>query len=247
MANDNTNRGPAVVPLIAASLLMFALGLTHRALPARLLTPLSTTPIDPAALERFPLQIGDWIGEDVPLDETIPRKIDAEACLNRRYTRRLGSESVSLFMAASGTTVGHLVGHPPEVCNVLSGSTLVDRHTVKLSLNNGMELPCLVLHFSHAGLLDSVKNTVLYYYVADGQYYDDRSLLQLRIRRGPSMVHCVAQVQIVASSTETRPVDSMTGIVSEFAVDSASAIVEMFQRIEENQRSGQSRKTSEGI
>jgi hypothetical protein len=239
MANQPQDRGRVIIAAIAASLLMLALGLTHRVLPARLLTPVSTTPIGPAALERFPLQIGDWLGGDIPLDESILSEIGAEAYVNRRYQRAGGDAFVSLFIAASGVTTGPPVGHAPEVCNVNAGSRLLDQRLAEVPLADGTGLPCQILQFVRGDSLTRERVTVLYYYMADDQYFGNRSLLRLRIRRGPSMVHCVAQVQIVASSPETLPTDSATALVSAFAVASASSMTRLFEDLERNRSSGE--------
>jgi hypothetical protein len=244
MTNRPQGRERVVIAAIAASFLMLIFGLTYRALAAGVSAPLSKTPIDPAALEPFPMQIADWTGEDIPLDEAevIMGKIHAEASINRRYSRANGAKAVSLFIAASGTTAGTLVGHLPEICNVMAGSTLTDQRSVELPLKDATKLPCSILQFSRSRPLDGEKKTVLYYYMADSRFYGKYSQLRWQVRRGPTMVHCIAQVQIVASSTNQGSADGTTALVSQFAADSASAVVEMFQRIEESQRSRESRK-----
>jgi len=223
---ENSDRKP-VVAALAASALMLTFGLVYRPLAAQLSSPVSRTPLNPAALQDFPMQIGDWTGEDVPLDEAeaILDQIRAEASINRRYSHCNGSESISLFIAASGVTGGTLVGHPPEICNVSNGHVLTDQRSAELPLDNGMRLPCRILQFSRDVQLDREKKTVLYYYMADGQRCGNRSELRSRVRRGSSMVSCIAQVQIVASATR---------IVSEFAVDSASSIAGLFEHIEKD-------------
>ena len=240
MTSENLNRRSVIVATIAAGLLVLALGLTHRILAARLLTPLSNIPINPAALDDFPLQIDDWMGDDVPIDEAevVLNQINADACVNRRYLRNNGTESILLFIAASGVTAG-TIGHPPEVCNVVNGYTLTGQRSMELPLRNGTKLPCRILQF-HGGLLDEEKKTVLYYYMADEQFCGDRSQLRLRVRRGRRMVHCIAQVQIVASSTAGQPADSATRLVSDFAVDSAPAIARLFKNLEKELSSGNS-------
>lgn len=247
MINDNPNTKcrPAVVAAIAASLLVFISGLTYRVLAARLLTPTSNSPIDTNALEGFPMQIGDWTGQDLPLDETIPRQIGADAYINRRYSHRSGIGSVSLFIAATGVT-RMLVGHPPEVCNVVAGSTLTDDQSMELPLDDGTMLPCRILQFSRGSALDPEKKTVLYYYMADSQFCGDRSALRSKVRRGSNIVNCVAQVQIAASSAETATADSATRLACAFAADSASSITMLFEDLEKDRNSRQSHELLEG-
>jgi len=248
MTSDNLNRRPVIAAAITAGFLILILGLTYRVLAARLLTPMSKTPIDSTALERFPMQIGDWTGEDIPLDEAevILDKIYAEASINRLYSRDNGVESISLFIAASGVTAGTMVGHPPEVCNVRSGYTLMDQRFVELPLGDEMKLPCRIVQFFRGSLLDAEKKIVLYYYVADGQFCGDRSQLRSRVKRGSNMVNCIAQVQIIASSKGTLTTDSMVRIVSDFAVDSASSIAELFEHIQKDQNVDSPRALKEG-
>jgi len=237
MTSENLNRRSVVAAAITASFMILILGLTYRVLAARLLTPVSNSPIDPNALEGFPMQIGDWTGEDVPLDEAevILDKICAEASINRRYSRDNGKGFVSLFIAASGTIAGTMVGHAPEVCNVLSGYSLVDQRFVELPIGDGTKLACKIVQFSRDAQLECKEKTVLYYYMADGQCYGDRSALRSKVRRGPSMVHCVAQVQIAAQAEGTLTTDSTVRIVSNFAVDSASLIADLFEHIQRDQ------------
>ena len=248
MTNDNPNRRSIIVTAIGASLLVFALGLAHRVLVARLSTPVSKTPIDSAALQRFPMQIGDWTGEDLPLyeGEVILDDIHADASINRRYSRDNGMGSVSLFIAASGVTAGTMIGHAPEVCNVSSGYSLVDQRLVELPIGDGTKLACRIVQFSRDAQLDCEKRAVLYYYMADGQFCDNRSVLRLKVRRGPNVVNCIAQVQIVVSSIGILDADSTVRIASDFAVDSASLIVDLFEHIQKDQSVDSPRALKEG-
>jgi hypothetical protein len=238
MKNENPNRKRVFSAALTAGLLILILGLTYRVLEAKLFTPLSDIPVDPTALDDFPLQIHDWIGQDIPIDEAeiIMDKIRAEACINRCYSCDKSARSVLLFIAASGVTEGTMVGHPPEVCNVFSGYKLIDQNFVELNIGNSLKLPCKILQFEQGGSLGTVKKVVLYYYVADGEFYGDRSQLRVEVRRGPRTVNCIGQVQIAASSKEISNADSLVEIVSDFAVESAPLISDMFKRIGEDQR-----------
>ncbi|MBW1869140.1 MAG: hypothetical protein JRI73_07560, partial [Deltaproteobacteria bacterium] len=67
--SDNLNRRPVIIATIAASSIMLSFGIGYRVLAARLAAPVDTIPLSPEALERLPLQLGDWTGREVPLDE----------------------------------------------------------------------------------------------------------------------------------------------------------------------------------
>ncbi|MBM3791986.1 MAG: EpsI family protein, partial [Acidobacteria bacterium] len=140
MKSAEPNWRPAFAAAVAASGLMLVLGLAYRAVAARLEGPVGTDPISQEALARFPLQIGDWTGEEVPLDEAIVRATDTDAHLNRRYARRGGLEAVSFYIA-SGVRARDLMPHRPEVCYTGAGWTLTGRQTVELPLGESGKLP----------------------------------------------------------------------------------------------------------
>lgn len=239
MTSDNSNRRLVVVAAIAASFLVLIFGLTHRALVARLVVFENKTPIDPAALERLPLQIGGWTGQDVPLDEAIVDAAGADAHINRiyrRYSHSSGLESVSLFVAC-GVNASEVLIHRPPVCYITAGFPLIDHRSMELLLDDGIKLPCSIFQFFHGGL-DTKKVTVLHYLIADGQYFGDVSLSLLLSGRGIRAVGYAAQVQIIAS-TESLTADSAKRLVSAFAVDSALSIDRLFEALEEDRSSGE--------
>jgi len=210
---------------------MLSFGVGYRVLAARLAAPVDTISLSPEALERLPLQLGDWTGRKVPLDEATVRATDTDAHVNRSYSRQNSPESIWLYIAY-GVRVRDLAPHRPEVCYTGAGWTLMDRHSAELTLSDGMELPCNVLQFSR-GSLNKQRVVVLDYYIVDGQYCRDVSQLRLKAWRGSGAIGYVAQVQIVASVAPNLPADSAPRVVSDFAVESASPISRLFEDAEE--------------
>ncbi|MFH1882621.1 MAG: hypothetical protein ABIL62_07930, partial [Planctomycetota bacterium] len=100
----------------------------------------------------------------------------------------------------------------------------------------GMELPCMALQFSR-GTLNTKKTVLLNYYIVDGQYCRDISLLRSKAWRGSGTVRYVAQVQIVASTTVNLTADSAARLVCDFASESASSISRLFESPEEDRHS----------
>lgn len=244
MINDNSNRRQVIAAILTACFLTLILGLASRILAIRLLTPISKIRIDPDSLEGFPIQIEDWTGVDLPTKETILRIIGADACVNRRYSRRSGRELVSFFLAATGVTAG-LIGDAPEVCNIQAGWNLMDRRSAELALDDGIKLPCSVFLFTRGNWAGSEKKTVLCYYLADGQYYGNRSSLRLRVRSGPKMVNCIAQVQIVASSLGTFTTDQPTKTAYDFAIDSAISVASLIEDIKKKRNENEIHRSSQ--
>lgn len=233
MKSEKSNHKPVVLAAIMASVLMLALGLTNRILLARLLVPLSEVPIDPSALENIPMQIGAWAGITAPIDDEIASRTNADALINRRYSHGGTSESVSLYIAC-GIKTSEIMAHHPMVCYPGNGWTLVDRSAIELPVNNGMKLPCNIFQFSR-GRIEKQRVTVLHFLIVDGSYLRDVSLARTSLWRLTSRANYVAQVHIASSSRETQTADSAKRIVSEFAVESAPSITEIFECIQKDQ------------
>ena len=226
MESGKYNAWSVMTAVVVASCLMLVFGLTYRVVAAKLNAPVNTTPISPDALTRFPLQIGDWTGVDVPMDEAIARATDTDARLNRRYTRRGGFESITFYIA-SGVKTRDLMPHRPEVCYTGAGWTLMDRRLAKLPLSNSTTLPCNIMQFSR-GVLNTQKVVVLDYYLVDGKYCADVSLLRWKACLGSGTVRYVAQMQIVAPITATLNAEAVTKTLCGFAVESAALTAALF-------------------
>lgn len=237
--NNNPNSKSVIIAAAVAGFLMFISSAAYRVLAARLEAPVNTPALSPAALERLPLQFESWKGKDVPLDEEIVRRTDTEAHINRVYSRHNSSEYISLYIAY-GVRARDLMPHRPEVCYTGAGWARIDRRSMDLPLNDGMELPCKVLQFSR-GMLNTKKIVLLNYYIVDGQYSRDVEELRNKAWSGSGTVRYSAQVQIVASTTMNLNADSAVRLVSEFAAESASSIFRLFESNEENRHSDEGR------
>ena len=215
--------------------LLAAYGLTYHALAARLGTPTSAASIAPEALVRFPLQMGEWTGEDLPMDEALVRATGTDAHIHRRYARRDGLESVSVFIGC-GVGAHERVLHRPEVCFARAGWTPLGQTTRELPLSDGTRLPCSIFQFQR-GELRPEKATVLHYYVVDGQRCDNLTPLQSKLGRLGAGANYIARVLITAPGNLST--DGATKTVSSFAVDSALPLARLFDDL---QSSGAAKK-----
>jgi EpsI family protein len=238
------NRRPMIVAAVVASGLMLVFGLAYRVLAAKLEMPVDTIPVSQAALDRFPLQIGDWTGQDVPMDEAIVRATDTDAHLNRRYVRHGGLEAVSFYIA-SGVKARDLMPHRPEVCYTGAGWTLTDRRSVELPLSDSMKLPCNIMQFSR-GVLNTQRVVVLDYYLVDGQYCADVSLLRSKAWHGSGTVRYVAQIQIFAPVTQVSDAEATVKLASGFAAESAAPTASLFDDLQTSLGEGKPHELPEG-
>jgi hypothetical protein len=187
----------------------------------------------PDALEKIPLQIGDWTGQEEPLDEAIIETADTDTHISRKYSRYNASEYILLYIAA-GKRARDLMPHRPEVCYTGAGWTRVSSYTKEFLLENGKELPCSVFQFSK-GALNTKNVIILDYYIVDGQLCRDISLMRSKIWRGSGTINYVAQVQIVTDIKTDRTIEAALRIVSNFACDSAKSIFQVLESAADNE------------
>jgi EpsI family protein len=227
MTNRQVGKWQVVLAAFAATLLVLLFDRTYRALAAQVTGTAKNAPVDPVLLERLPRQIGDWVGQDVPLDEEIRERTGADAIVNRQYTRRNGLEAVGLYIA-SGVSARSFVDHRPEVCFISSGWTLMDRRPTELPLADGSRLPCSIFQFSR-GMLDTERTVVLHYYIVDGRHCGDVSSLRQRVWRGSHMVDYATQVQVVVSAGTMTTAEWARELACAFAADAASSVLRLFE------------------
>ncbi len=103
-----------VLPFVVAFALILSLSLREGVMRDRWAEP----GIQAAELgERFkqvPRRIGDWEGEDLPVDEVTRQTAGAVSYVSRRYTNTFSGQSVNIWLI-----VGHsrdICRHTPQVC-----------------------------------------------------------------------------------------------------------------------------------
>jgi hypothetical protein len=223
------NLWPIIAAAVVGSFVMAVSGLTYRALASRQEVPVNSTRMDPAVLKGFPWQIGDWLGEDIPLSEAVVDATGTDAYINRRYSRNAGSEFVLLYIAC-GANVNELMSHRPTGCYRAAGYQLVERYPTVLSLASGTKVPCYLYEF-YRDDLDVRKVAVLHYCFANGRYFDEVNAVRSMGNRGMRPIEFAAQIQIV-SSVNSLTADSAISLVSAFSLDSVSSIDQLFRGIE---------------
>lgn len=115
--------------LLAAALLVVTqtgVAMIHRAyVPAEVAIPSQP-------LSSLPMQLGDWTGENIELDERLFNAIGAHSVVNRVYRNPAGQQvSVHLALIADPTDNP---AHYPEVCYPGSGWGVVERETSKIEV-----------------------------------------------------------------------------------------------------------------
>ncbi len=205
------------VALCVALAVLLAAGAGYRILAARHVALDTSTPIPRGTLARVPLEIGDWRGQDVPMDERVVRRTDTDDHINRSYRRSGGT--VFLFVGY-GIRLRDLAPHRPEVCYPGAGWTLDGVRNVDLPLSDGGTLPCRILRF-HRGGLEARSVVVLNYYIVNDESCPDVSLLRSKAWSGrrDGTLRYSAQVQITAPEDMGR--FGAEALVRDFAAEAA--------------------------
>ena len=120
-------------------------------------------------IHSLPMEISDWQGEEVALDEEVVRFAGAGASISRLYTQA-GNVPVAVYAAVwdHPSVVDDICPHPPMICYPNAGWTLERQEIVPL--NDSLDV-CLS-EFSRAG--DKLV-TAHWYQLGDLHYTDSLS------------------------------------------------------------------------
>lgn len=219
----NPTHSPRVWPVILVAVAVLVLARTgHWLLAERLARPPQSAPLPPGTLARLPLRIGDWAGYDRPLDAALVAATATDDHLYRIYQRHAGTQSVGLYIAY-GIKGRDLMPHRPEVCYPGAGWTARGSDRLALALPDGGNLVCTLYEFSQSGL-SSQTMYVLNYYIVDGRYAPDVSLLRSKAWRGASGARYMAQVQVTCSGGALLNRDAALEAIRQFAAASIPPI-----------------------
>ncbi|HSV98821.1 MAG TPA: EpsI family protein [Sedimentisphaerales bacterium] len=226
MRKKSQDHSRVIITAAAMSVLMVASGLIYRTVAS----PVKRIPLDPNTLSGFPLQIGDWVGEEVPIDPDIEDAMDVDSYVSRRYVRTDGQAGISLYMPC-GTDIAQLLQHIPENCYVGAGWILTDHRMAELSFREQGVVPGRIVQFARSGL-DMRKLVLFHFLVVDGECFTSFSAVaKAKGWRHFAEVRYAAQVQIV-SSADSQSIEAATQSVLDFARDAYPTMKQFFQGLD---------------
>ncbi len=210
--------------VLSLSLVLLILsGVAYRVLASRLKLVVEI-PIElPVPLNNFPIQIGGWVGKDVPILPNIQRVAGNDDFLNRLYINEATNQWANIYIAYSARP-RTMLGHRPQVCYVGGGWVHDSTEYTEVISNTGRAIPCLVHRF-HMPAPGYEERVVLNFYIVNGQLTNDESSFSGVGWRTPNIAgntaRYVAQVQIssvLENSIRTAAKD-MTELVLDFFPD----------------------------
>jgi EpsI family protein len=94
------------------------------------------------SLASFPIQLGDWVGTDIPISPEILNKLDRGEFLQRAYQDQItGAPDMYLYLAYFPNQHAGQRRHSPEDCLAGSGWSTVESGTTTLSLPGHAPFP----------------------------------------------------------------------------------------------------------
>ena len=214
-----TGKMPVFWVWILAVLLLVFSGITYRVLASRLKLVVDT-PIElPVPLSAFPKQIGNWIGEDVPIPPNVQRAAGNDAFLNRLFINKSSNQWANIYIAYTAHP-RTMLGHRPQSCYVAGGWVHEDTELINVTSSTGRELPCLLHRFRRPSP-ETEETVVLNFYIVNGQLTSDERVFSGVGWRTPNIngnpARYVTQVQV--SSVFENSVRSAAKDITERVLD----------------------------
>ncbi len=220
-----TGTGKVTVRLawLLAIILLILSGVGYRGLASLLSLVVKTPVVLPVSLDFFPMQIGNWVGRDVPIPPNIQRAAGNDSSLNRLYTNELNNQWSNIYIAYTARP-RTMLGHRPQVCYPGGGWVHDSTESSMVISNTGREIPCLIHRF-HVSSPEYKGTVVLNFYIVNGQLTSDESVFSGVGWRTPNIggdpAHYVTQVQIssVLENSARAVAKDMTEIIMGFFPD----------------------------
>lgn len=130
-------------------------------------------------LEAIPLDLESWRGEDVPIDDSVARMLNAQQSMNRVYRDRDGTSVIANVSAwLRPETVSEVAPHVPKLCYTNSGWTILGEREVVITTPQG-SLPFVAMLCEKQG----ERIVVAYWYQMGTSHFNSVSEAR-RIHRG---------------------------------------------------------------
>jgi EpsI family protein len=122
----------------------------------------------------FPMVIGDWKGEEVPMADYVYASLETKYSFLRNYRSNRHAIPVNLSLVWFDDRM--VAFHAPEACLGGVGINIVEKSSIKVKLNGrDYEIIKLVVNYNN------VKQLVLYFFDVEGKITTNQSIIRLNI------------------------------------------------------------------
>jgi EpsI family protein len=131
-------------------------------------------PLENKKFFDFPMNVGEWKGEDVEMSDYVYQGIETEYLFLRNYRSEKYQQPVNLSIVWFDEK--NIAFHAPEACLGGVGITVQEKTTTKIKINNkDYDIGKLVVDFNGR------KELVLYYFDVEGKLTTSQSLIRLYV------------------------------------------------------------------
>jgi len=195
---------------VVAVLVLLVTGWSHRKLVAHIGESLGQVAQPSAPLAELPKRLGDWAGQDVPIDARVRQVAHFDDdFVNRTYVSPRWNTAVSVFVGYVGRPRAWL-GHRPDLCFASHGWNEISQERVVVRTATGGTVPSILYEFRHPGAL-GVRMLVLATYVINGRYSQDEDEFRRYNARSPnprgSRPPYLARIQVSLRTNGDREAD----------------------------------------
>ena len=161
-------------------ILLILIAVLAISLPSYLIAPKEKGEV---LVSKLPMQIGEWKGEDLPIEARAFEIFETKNLILREYAK--GDTKVYLYIIYSQDN--RKVSHPPEVCFEGSGITIIKKDKIQMELANnnptraGTRAGRKILANKLIVEKEGISNVIVYWYKAGDYYIDNYLKQQLRI------------------------------------------------------------------
>lgn len=177
----------------------------------------------PVPLNEFPLEVGQWIGREIPIPVNVQKVAGNDDFLSRLYVNEATNQWVNVYVAYTARP-RTMLGHRPQVCYPAHGWIHDGTEHKQVISRRGLEIPCL-LHRFHRPAPNYQEMLILNFYIVNGQLTDDESVFSGVGWRTPNIAgdpaRYVAQVQFssVLENSARSAVLDFTDLILEYFPD----------------------------
>jgi len=200
---------------LLAVLLLIAAGVGYRAFASGMKDVLGKPVELPVPLEQIPLEIGGWVGEDLPIPTTTREYMQtnfADDYVSRRYVNAKERIWADVYVVYCASKPAGILGHQPRICFPAHGWIHDETTRSELDLRSGRRIECLIHRF-HKPAPAYREVFVLSFWVLNGQITLSENEFSGFFGRRPNIsgdpARYVAQLQI--SSTLEHSARSAAG------------------------------------
>ena len=159
-------------------------------------------------LESIPLTLGEWKGEDIPIDERIYELLETKDVLMREYSNVKG-ERVVLAIVYSG--VNRASFHPPEICYLGGGRELLKKDIENVEAGPAGKTSRATMQVNKLLMEDQAGKEIAWYWFSAGSRITSSYYLQQcyfiwdELRRNPQGGTLIrVSTRVADGSPETR-------------------------------------------